>query len=160
MSGRGASPRVMASVADLDHEDVVEALKRHNCIVSYAAAELGVPASDLRRLTWGNPALQDLALEAVEKRLDKAERIIDQALESEDHRRQDAAAYHVVRNTPAARNRGWATAAALDVNVGLRQPTRIVISWEGEGEGDDEDGKAEADDSAAGPIIEHDPGAT
>ena len=49
-----------------------------------AAAALGVPAGDLRRLLWAKPALQEAAFEVVEARIDKAEKNIAEALDSED----------------------------------------------------------------------------
>ena len=64
---------VAASVADLDHSLVAAVLVRHSCNVTDAAAELSVPASDLRRLLWANPGLQDASFEVVEARIDKAE---------------------------------------------------------------------------------------
>ena|SRR5271166_2611844 len=42
---------------------VIEVLSRHACNVTDAAADLGMPASDLRRLMWANPKLQDEAFE-------------------------------------------------------------------------------------------------
>ena len=64
--------------------------------MSDAAADLAVPASDLRRLLWANPKLQDAAFETVEARIDKAEKNIAEALTSEDWRRRDAASFFVV----------------------------------------------------------------
>jgi hypothetical protein len=61
--------------------------------VSDAAADLRVPASDLRRLLWAKPQLQDAAFEVVEARIDKAEKDIAEALTSEDSRRRDAASF-------------------------------------------------------------------
>jgi hypothetical protein len=79
------------TAADLDPSIVAAALARHGCNVTDAAADLGVPASDLRRLLWANPQLQDQALETVEARLDTAEKNIAEALTSDDSRRRDAA---------------------------------------------------------------------
>ena len=113
---------------------VIEILAKHACNVTDASAELGVPASDLRRLMWANPNLQDQAFEVVEARLDKAEKNVAEALNSEDLRRRDAASFFTIRNTARAKRRGWITsAAAVDVNVGSDLPAaRIVISWVGE----------------------------
>jgi len=128
------SVKLSASVASIDHAEVVEVLARNACNVSDASAELGVSASDLRRLMWANPALQDEAFEVVEARLDKAEKNIAEALNSEDSRRRDAASFFVLRNTGRAKRRGWLTSAAsVDMNVdGNLSPGRIVISWIGE----------------------------
>ena len=65
-----------ATVADLDLAIVTEVLARHACNITDAAVDLGVPPSDLRRLLWNNPKLQDEAFEAVEARLDKAKKIL------------------------------------------------------------------------------------
>ena len=54
---------LLATVANLDPAVVVEVLVRHRCNVTDASADLGVPASDLRRLLWNNPKLQDEAFE-------------------------------------------------------------------------------------------------
>jgi hypothetical protein len=62
-------PSVPATAADLDLAQVVEALGRYGCNVTNAAQDLGVPASDLRRLMWSNPRLQDQAFEVVESRI-------------------------------------------------------------------------------------------
>ncbi len=59
---------------------VIEVLSRHACNVTDAAADLGMPASDLRRLMWANPKLQDEAFEVVEARLDKAEKNIAEGI--------------------------------------------------------------------------------
>jgi hypothetical protein len=42
-----------------------EVLARHGCNCTAASQELSVPASDLRRLLWDNPKLQDQAFEVV-----------------------------------------------------------------------------------------------
>jgi len=61
-----SKPIVPAAAAGLDHAVVVEALARHACNITDAFQDLGVPASDLRRLLWANAQLQDQALETVE----------------------------------------------------------------------------------------------
>ena len=86
-----AHPGVPATVANLDLAAVVEVLARHACNVTDAARDLGVPASDLRRLLWANPKLQDEAFEVVEARLDLAEKNIAEALNSDDLRRRAVA---------------------------------------------------------------------
>ena len=65
-----SKPSVPAAVADLDLALVAEVLARNGCNVSDAAAELHVPPSDLRRLMWSKPKLQDEAFEVVEGRID------------------------------------------------------------------------------------------
>jgi hypothetical protein len=121
-----------ATAADLDPSIVAAALARHGCNVTDAAHDLGVPASDLRRLLWSNPQLQDQALETVEARLDTAERNIAEALSSDDSRRRDAASFFVVRNTARARRRGWITTSTsvAELNLTAVNPQRtITFRW-------------------------------
>jgi len=49
---------LLATLADIDLDLAAEALVRHGCNITDAAGDLGVPASDLRRLLWANPQLQ------------------------------------------------------------------------------------------------------
>jgi hypothetical protein len=124
-----------ATVSSLDHAAVAEVLARHACNVTDAAADLGVPPSDLRRLLWANPRLQDEAFEVVEARLDIAEKNIAEALKSEDSRRRDAASFFVLRNTARAKRRGWITSsvASVDMTVNANLPPRqIVYRWRDE----------------------------
>jgi hypothetical protein len=128
-------PGVPATVANLDLAVVVEVLARHACNVTDAAQDLGVPPSDLRRLMWSNPKLQDEAFEVVEARLDTAEKNIAEALKSEDSRRRDAASFFVLRNTARAKRRGWITSsvASIDMTVNANlPPRRIVFRWRNE----------------------------
>jgi hypothetical protein len=119
-----------ATVADLDLGTVVKVLGRYGCNVTDASADLGVPASDLRRLLWSNPKLQDEAFEVVEARLDKAEKNIAEALSSDDSRRRDAASFFVVRNSSRARRRGWITSASAGVDVTINRPQQdVVFHW-------------------------------
>ena len=137
-------PGVLASVANLDLPVVVEVLARHACNVTDAARDLGVSASDLRRLLWANPKLQDEAFEVVEARLDTAEKNIAEALKSEDSYRRDAASFFVLRNTARAKRRGWITSsvASVDMTVNANLPPRqIVFRWRNE---DDDKRDAEA----------------
>jgi hypothetical protein len=121
---------VPSTLADLDLSLVVEALARTSCNVTDAAAALGVPAGDLRRLLWARPALQEAAFEVVEARIDKAEKNIAEALDSEDSRRRDAASFFVVRNSARAKRRGWITTASagVEVNIGGGNEN-IVFQW-------------------------------
>jgi hypothetical protein len=137
-------PVVPATVADLDHTAVVDALARHGCNVTDAAQDLGVPASDLRRMMWANSSLQDQAFETVEARLDKAEKNIAEALDSDDSRRRDAASFFVLRNTARAKRRGWIVSASGGVDVTINSnlpPRQIVYRWRTE---DDDKRDAEA----------------
>jgi hypothetical protein len=119
---------VPATVANLDLAVVVEVLARHACNVTDAARDLGVPASDLRRLLWANLKLQDAAFEVVEARLDSAEKNIAEALKSEDSRRRDAASFFVLRNTACAKRRGWVTSsvASIDMTINPNLPPRRI----------------------------------
>jgi hypothetical protein len=156
-------PNVSATVANLDLNAVAEVLSRHSCSVSDAAADLGVPASDLRRLMWANPQLQDAAFEQVEARLDKAEANIHEALHSEDSRRRDAASFFVIRNTHRARRRGWVTssttAAELSISANTNTPRTITFRFRTR-----EDDKRDAEVAEAerqrdeGRLIEHETG--
>ena len=138
------SATLPATVSTLDHALVAEALARHACNVTEAARDLGVPASDLRRLLWANPRLQDEAFEVVEARLDTAEKNIAEALKSEDSRRRDAASFFVLRNSARAKRRGWITSsvASVDMTVNANLPPRqTVYRWRNE---DDDKRDAEA----------------
>ena len=117
-----------ATVANLDPAVVVEVHVRHRCNVTDASADLGVPASDLRRLLWNNPKLQDEAFEVVEVRLDKAEKNIAEALDGDDSRCSDAASFFVLRNSARARRRGWITTStsAAELSVSTGAPTARI----------------------------------
>jgi hypothetical protein len=142
------------TAADLDHALVVAALARHGCNVTDAAQDLAVSASDLRRLLWSNPQLQDQALETVEARLDTAEKNIAEALNSDDSRRRDAASFFVLRNTARAKRRGWITtaSASVDVNVQANKTVNYTFRWR---TSDDPD---PAVDETGRLTIEHEPG--
>jgi hypothetical protein len=133
-----------ATVSSLEHAVVAEVLARHACNVTEAARDLGVPSSDLRRLLWANPKLQDEAFEVVEARLDTAEKNIAEALNSDDSRRRDAVSFFVVRNSIRAKRRGWITSsvASVDMTVNANLPPRqTVFRWRNE---DDDKSDAEA----------------
>ncbi len=112
--------KVPATVAGLDHGVVVEALVRHEYNVTDAAHDLGVPASDLRRLMWSNSDLQDRAFEIVEARLDIAEKNILEDLRSDDRRLRAAATFFALRNTSTAKRRGWLTSASAGVDLNIQ----------------------------------------
>jgi hypothetical protein len=122
-----------ATVSNLDFAVVVEALTRRACNVTDTAHDLQVPPSDLRRLMWANPQLQDQAFEVVEARLDLAETNIAASLRSGDGRERLAASMFVIRNSHKARKRGWITssssAAELSVSAELDRPRKITFSW-------------------------------
>ena len=127
-----SAPSVPATVASLAPNMVSEALARHACNVSDAARDLGVPPSDLRRLLWANPKLQDEAFEAVEARLDLAEKNIAEALRSGDGRERLAASMFTIRNSHRARKRGWITSStsAAELSVTANAPARtLTFRW-------------------------------
>ena len=138
-------PKAPHSVQHLDPDVVVEVLSRHAINVSEAASELGVASADLRKWLWARPHLTDAAVEMEERRLDRAERNILEALNSDDTRRRDAASFFVLRNSARAKRRGWLTSSStgVDVNVGVNAPTRIIISWD--------------DTGSEAPLLEHEP---
>jgi hypothetical protein len=135
------------SVRDLDHDRVVAVLVATNVNISAAARRLHVPSSHLRRLMNANPDLLALAAEKEERRLDKAEAILDRELASDDPRYSAAAAFFVLRNAKRAVARGW---RQPDVEVTVEadnQPParRLVFKWEGDDLGEtvmERDGKS------------------
>src|SRR5262249_46251575 len=91
----------------LDHDRVVAALVATNVNITAAARKLHVPTSDLRHLVYVSPELLSLAIDKEERRLDKAEEILDRELNSSDPRYSAAAAFFVLRNARRAVARGW-----------------------------------------------------
>jgi hypothetical protein len=150
----GGKAKIPDSVKHLDDSVVVEVLSRHAINVSDAAAELGVASADLRRLLYARPQLTDAAVELEERRLDKAEANILEALHSDDSRRRDAASFFVVRNTARAKRRGWITSSSstVDLNINANvSPQTITYRWRGE---NDPDPNAPIDWGDK-PLIEH-----
>jgi hypothetical protein len=102
MSGDG----VPFSCRELDLAAVEEVLVRHNCNIAKAARELGIPASDLRRLaTWG--PLAEAAVERVEQAIDEAEASLIAGLRSPEASVRIKSAGTLLAISPAARRRGW-----------------------------------------------------
>jgi hypothetical protein len=122
-----------ATVANLDIATAIEVLSRHAANVTEAARDLGVPASDLRRLLWATPSLQDAVFEAVQTRLDLAEKNIAESLRSGDNRERLAASMFTIKNSHRARKRGWITsstsAAELSISTAADQPRTYVFRW-------------------------------
>jgi hypothetical protein len=121
--------RLPASCRDLDYDHVIAALVAANVNISDAATQLHVPSSDLRRLMNAIPELLALAIEKEERRLDKAEAILDRELNSEDSRCATAAAVFVLRNAKRAVARGW---RQPDVEVAANNtgpPVRYHFRW-------------------------------
>ena len=126
------SSKIPDSVAHLDIAVVAEMLVKHAANVKNAAAELRVPASDLRQLTMVNQALIRAALEAEELRLDEAEANVLEALRSDDSRRRDAASYFIIKNSVRSKRRGWipSSSASVDLNINSNLPPRaITYRW-------------------------------
>ena len=153
-------PVVPNCVKHLDPDVVVEVLSRHGVNVSEAASELGVASGDLRRLLWARPQLADAAVEIEERRLDKAEANIFEALHSEDPRRRDAASMFTIRNSHRARRRGWITTSTSAVELSVtananNQSRTLTFRWR-----NDSDPDPHADDwvePPGAPLLEHEP---
>ena len=130
---------VPATVADFDHGVVAEVLARHACNVTAAARDLGVPSTDLRRLLWAVPSLQDQAFEVSEARIDLAERNIGEALGSADARERLAASMFTLRNSHRARRRGWITSSSsvAELSVSAGPQPELVFRWREPGDGRD-----------------------
>jgi hypothetical protein len=107
MPWRKRGRTIPESCADLDLEAAGRELIRAGGNVSAAARALGVPAHDLRLLTFAVPELIDAALEAEEQVLDQAEALLFEAMEAEDMRWRVRAAGLFLRATPAGRRRGF-----------------------------------------------------
>jgi hypothetical protein len=157
----GGKSKIPDSVKHLDDSVVVEVLSRHAINVTDAASELGVASADLRRLLWARPQLTDVAVELEERRLDKAEANILEALHSDDSRRRDAASFFVVRNSARARKRGWiaSSSSTVDLNVNVDNSVRtITYRWRNENDPDpnpEETERLRQERWGDKPLIEH-----
>ena len=107
MPWRKRGRTIPESCADLDLEAAGRELIRAGGNVSAAAKALGVPARDLRLLTFAVPELIDAALEAEERVLDEAEALLFEAMRGGDMRRRIRAAGLFLRATAAGRRRGF-----------------------------------------------------
>jgi hypothetical protein len=136
---------VPESVRDLDLDRVLAVLIACNVNVTEAAKRLRVPSADLRRLVLASPDLMAAAFEKEERRLDKAEAILDRELNSDDPRYSAAAAFFVLRNAKRAVARGWRQ-PDVEVTVENAAPARTyVFKWEGDDLGEtvmERDGKS------------------
>jgi hypothetical protein len=120
---------VPESVRDLDPDRVLAVLVACGVNVSEAAKRLHVPSADLRRLVLASPELMAAAFEKEERRLDKAEAILDRELASDDPRYSAAAAFFVLRNAKRAVARGW---RQPDVEVAVNNsgpPVHVDFRW-------------------------------
>jgi hypothetical protein len=103
-----------------------------NVNVSEAAKRLRVPSADLRRLVLASPELLAAAFEKEERRLDRAEAILDRELNSNDPRYSAAAAFFVLRNAKRAVARGWRQ-PDVEVTVENQAPAKtFVFKWQGD----------------------------
>jgi hypothetical protein len=96
-------------------------LEKHFGHIPAAARELGVPAPDLRRLTWARPDLLNEALEELELAVIVAQGRVIEALDSPDPRRREWAAEKILGSwmarghplAPAGRGRGSGNEGAV-----------------------------------------------
>jgi hypothetical protein len=80
-------------------------------------------------LVLASPELMAAAFEKEERRLDKAEAILDRELNSDDPRYSAAAAFFVLRNAKRAVARGWRQ-PDVEVTVADSGPPRLVdVVW-------------------------------
>jgi hypothetical protein len=107
MPWRKRGRTIPESCADLDLEAAGRELIRAGGNVSAAAKALGVPARDLRLLTFAVPELIDAALEAEERVVEEAEALLFAAMRGGDMRRRIRAAGFFLRATAAGRRRGF-----------------------------------------------------
>jgi hypothetical protein len=148
------------SVRDLERDHVVKTLTACNVNITAAARKLDVPSADLRRLLYAAPELLSLAVEKEERRLDRAEEILERELQSDDPRYSAAAAFFVLRNAKRASDRGWRqpdapVSASVTVDAGSR---RLVFRWREEADDLADEARLAAERIAdAAPMIEHDP---
>ena len=121
--------RLPASVRDLEPDRVVAALTSTNVNITAAARKLHVPTSDLRHLVYVVPELLSIAIDKEERRLDKAEEILDRELNSDDPRYSAAAAFFVLRNARRAAQRGWRQPDVEVVINDNRPPRSVDVKW-------------------------------
>jgi hypothetical protein len=126
MWGRARLPE---SVRNLAPDRAVAALEAADVNISVAAKRLGVPTAHLRLLVNVSPEFLALAAEKEEARLDRAEKILDRELASDNPRYSAAAAFFTLRNSRRAVARGW---RQPDVEVAVNNagpPVRVGIMW-------------------------------
>jgi hypothetical protein len=117
---------------DLTPELIARVFAESGANVSKAADALGVDTAALRRLVAESPELRAIVVEAAEKRIDKAEFILDESLDSDDPRRRDGAATFTLRSSRPARVRGWGQTVDVTVDVSERARAewdRLRIVW-------------------------------
>jgi hypothetical protein len=117
---------VPVSCRELDLAAAEAALVKHRCNVAAAARELGVPASDFRRLvSWG--PLAAAAREQVEQALDRAEAVLRAGLEDGDVMVRLKAASTFLTLTSAGRRRGFGRGASAGRKA--RPSEDVALKW-------------------------------
>ena len=82
----------------IDLEEAKQALIEADASLVNAAKKLGVPAIELRRLIARNHELIEIALEAAERDLDKAEQTLRNGLNSKDPMKRLQAAARILKS--------------------------------------------------------------
>jgi hypothetical protein len=133
----------------LDIEECRTAIWRCKGNVSRAAELLKVPATRLRHFIKRSPYLERELRESLEQLADRAEEIVDEALnDEEDKGRRDQMARFVL-GSQVARARGWGNGQAQPgMKINNTNGGVIVVQWE---DGTKFDGKPQAE----GPVIDH-----
>jgi hypothetical protein len=126
MPWRKRGRTIPESCADLDLEAAGRELIRTGGNVSAAAKALGVPALDLRLLTYAVPELIDAALEAEERVLDEAQAVLFEAMRAGDMRRRIRAAGLFLRATATGRRRGFGRSNDNDPPPAAP----VVVKWQ------------------------------
>lgn len=128
----------------LDVEECRTALWRNNGIIADAAAELRVTSSRLRAFVKSNSYLQREMEEASERIVDKATRVVVEALDSNEPSRSDPMARYVLDRL--GKDRGFTTSVGRNGKVKIGD---FTIEWLGDNEslnGDVIDGEVITDD--------------
>ena len=132
MDGNGSSGGwIPISCRELDLAVVEEVLVRCNCCIAKAAKELGIPASDLRRLViWG--PLKDAATERVEQAIDDAQATLIAGLRSGEAMVRVKSAGTLLSISPAARRRGWGRhgrGGGAQERARDEAPSAVTLKW-------------------------------
>jgi hypothetical protein len=120
--------KVPSSCEDLSPAKVERMLERHFGHIPSAARELGVPAPDLRRLTWAQPKLLERALEDLELMVLQAKSRVIEALYSDDPQRMQWASDKIMSST-MARNSPFATARRSGRHVVAAPRAEVTFRW-------------------------------
>lgn len=116
------------SCRELDLAAVEEMLVKHNCNVARAAKELGIPASDLRRLvSWG--PLAEAAAERVEQAIDDAQAALVAGLKSPEASVRIKAAATLLAISPAGRRRGWGRGGRGAQEQAAEVAGAVTLKW-------------------------------